>query len=108
MRRAHQGDIDGAGCRARGGRSVVEKGVKAMMKGKLSVRHSVTLLLPVAASLAGWPAGARAASKPVQAAGKQAPAAPQESSPPSAGLPFPGQLSSLFRIDDADPEASVP
>jgi hypothetical protein len=52
-----------------------------MTKGKLSLRHVVTLLLPVAAS-------------PAAAA--------------NADRPFPGQLSSLFRINDADPESSVP
>jgi hypothetical protein len=71
------------------------------MRKTLLFGYMAVLLLPVAA----WPARARAAQPAPSAAAGPAPAA---TAPGRLQLPNAGQLSTLFRIDDANPESTVP
>jgi hypothetical protein len=75
-----------------------------MRKGKLSFPTVVASLLAVASVLGGRTAGAAAASPPSPMSTDEGANRPGIRNP----VQYPGQLSTLFRIDDADPESSVP
>jgi hypothetical protein len=75
-----------------------------MRKGKLSFPTVVASSLAVASVLGGWTAAAAAASTPAQMSTDDDANKPGIRNP----VPYPGQLSTLFKIDDADPESSVP
>jgi hypothetical protein len=74
----------------------------------LSFRRITVVALAGAAAWGGWPRQGHAA--PESAGASAGPAEPRKRPWVTAdkGLPIPGQLSSLFRIDDADPESTVP